>query len=119
MRNLMGISLRRTSKVRKARDPETERKAEEKRDRKRDAIRRNRELGAFTSYWEPRGVPTQAAWPGGRERRESEMARIAARAEQEQSVPFGQDMKACVTDEAGNLVRIVDAEIVDAEIVDD
>lgn len=97
MRNLMGISLRRTSKVRKA-DPETERKAEEKRDRKRDVIRRNRELGAFTSYWEPRGVPTQAAWPGGRERRESEMARIAARAEQERTLPEG---------------------VVDAEVVDD
>lgn len=82
MRNMFGVRLKRTSKVRKARDPETEEKARQKRVRKAEVIRANRELGAFDSFREPRGARGRA-WPGGRERRESEMARIAARAAQE------------------------------------
>ncbi len=113
MRNLFGIPIGKTGRKVKQRDPKAEARAEEKRARKAETMRRNRELGAFDAYREPRGAPTQAAWPGGRARRDQEMARIAARAGQEGSVPFGEDMKARVTDPDGNDIHITGTEIPD------
>lgn len=89
MRNLFGIPVGRTGRKFKQPDPAAEQAAAEKRAARLERNRVNRELGQFGSYREPRGTPTQAAWPGGRERRESEMARIAARAQQEAPTSIG------------------------------